>query len=201
MNETLAIPNEVSPAEDLSCEFVNKRAEPVQVLEFGGRVLLEVLPGQTFLVEMYDRSVYYAPFSRITFLPKDRVEVEWNKAWRAPDHWRGLFLLECANNSPEPIQVFYPHGPHGEAVSVYKGVPRLVPLFLDSPYIRLRRIEWREVTEQAPAEDHDYLVTKTEVKLLRTERTASEMQEVEAALKKRAKEQVERRHSHPAVRW
>lgn len=172
----------------LATLFINKRKTPVEVREYG-KTLLLLPPGKEFLVESYGPETSYARFNQITFLEGDRVELRLNKEWKAPESWRDMYILELINIAGNSTEGFYPIGPGGPIVHCYKGIPRLVTLTIDSPYIRFKRIEWKLVKERKenPA-NPNYLVWTTTLKMVKEERSKDELAKIDREIKARANE-------------
>jgi len=184
----------------LATLFINKRKTPVQVREYG-KTLLMLPPGKEFLVESYDPETSYARFKQITFLEGDRVENRLNKDWKAPESWKDKYILELINTDGNNTEGFYANSPADPMIQCYKGIPRLVTLTIDSPYVRYKRIEWKLVKERKenPA-NPNYLVWTTPLRMVKEERSRDELDKIEEEIKARAKERKERAaEKHPPL--
>lgn len=187
---------------DYKCEFVNHRSTPVNVYEYG-KTLLILAPGDERTVEMYDPNVTYAPFKRIEF-KEDGVEIKKNPDWEPP---KDAFLTEFDNQEGSEIEALYlgTDGPLGQATMCYKGIPRIVPVPINHALARFKKVTWKIVREKVPdSSNPGFLTWSTRLEMIKEERSKDELDRLEAAIKREAREQAERgirRGSHPAVRW
>jgi len=174
-----------------TCTFENRRKVPLTVLEFR-KPLFELKPGEEFLVEMWDASVTYAPFSKVEFLEGDQVKVKRNPEWALPKK-PGEFQLELLNEAGSPIEAIYPTNANETPFFAYKGIPRFIAIPLESKFIRFRRIVWRAIKEKVQDRNNpDFLIWSSKVERVFEPRSKSELDEIEAALKARSKLELEK---------
>ena len=170
----------------LTTLLINKRKTPVEVREYG-RTLLMLPPGKEFILESYDPATSYARFKQVAFLEGDRTECRINEDWKAPESWKDKYIVEVINTDGNSTEGFYPNSPGEQMVHCYKGIPRLVALTIESPYVRFKKLEWKLVKERKenPASPN-YLVWTTTLKMVKEERPKDELAKIEQEIKARA---------------
>jgi len=176
---------------EYQCEFVNHRSGPVNVYEFG-RTMLTLAPGDERTVEMFDAGVTYAPFKRIEF-KEDRVEIKRNPDWEPP--WKDEFLTEFVNEDGSEIEALYlgTDGPLGQATMFYRGIPRILPVPVNHAFARFKRVTWKVVREKVPdSSNPGFLTWNTRLEMVKEERSKDELDRLEAAIKREAREKAER---------
>ena len=196
MNENLMINTSESAKDEekiYTTVFINKRKTPVTVMENGTRTLLEVPPGQEFIVEQWSPETTYSPFSEIRYLENDKVEVKRNPDWRPPKSWEGKYLLDVENVDGSQVEAFYPMTPNNPPVHCYYRIPRTIAIDLNSPYIKYRKISWKIIKEKVTDPGNpNFLIWSAKVEKLMELRSKTELEQIEADFKRRAKERGEK---------
>lgn len=195
MNENLIInTSESAKGEEriYTTVFVNRRKTPVTVME-NGRTLLEVPSGQEFVVEQWSPETTYSPFSEVRYLENDKVEVKRNPDWKLPKSWEGKYLLDLENKDGGPVQAFYPASAANPPVHCYYRIPRTIAIDINSPYIKYRRITWEIVKEKvADPGNPNFLVWTASLQQVKELRSKTELDQIGAEFKRRAKERGEK---------
>lgn len=196
MNENLMVNTSESAKDEeriYTTVFVNKRKTPVTVMENGTRTLLEVPPGQEFVVEQWSPETSYSPFSEVRYLENDKVEVKRNPNWKPPKSWEGKYPLDLENVDGSLVEAFYPMSPNNPPVNCYYRIPRTVAIDLNSPYIKYRKISWMIIKEKVQDPGNpNFLIWSAKVEKVMELRSKTELEEIERRIRARAKEQGER---------
>ncbi len=159
-------------------KFRNERTSSVEVLESGGKVLLELQPGQTKFVESRDPSTSYAPWDEVTFKDDGSVKLHENRAWRWPGPPDKL-MLTILNRDGANSELFYVGA--AEPVHCFKGIPRYVAIDIhDTPWSSVERLEIKLVEHKA--KEGDFLVKKNVLEHVRTLRSKKEIRAIEQQL-------------------
>ena len=198
---------------DYSCTFINRRGRPGKVLAVGtltptptgsvaggvnvyefGRLMLTIPPAEERVVESFDPRVTYSRFSKIVFYD-DRVEVKLNPDWEMPEDWKDQFVTEFLNEDGAEIEALYlgAQGPLGPPEFFPKGIPRLVPLPISHPLAKFKKVTWQIVKEKTPDKNNpNFLTWSTRLEMAREPRGKDELDRLEAAIKREAREKAER---------
>jgi hypothetical protein len=195
MNENLMLNTSESSKDEepvYTTVFVNKRKTPVRVWDYD-RDLLELQPGQEFVIEQWSPETTYSPFSEVRYLENDKVEVKRNPDWKPPKSWEGKYLLTLENIDGPPNQGIYTEGSSEPPVAVYYRIPRTVAIGLNSPYIRFRKITWKIIKEKVTDPGNpNFLIWSAKVEKVMELRSKTELEEIERRIRARAKELGER---------
>jgi len=159
----------------LRTDLLNKGKTDVVVWSKDGRPLFTLGAGGQCFVESWDRETLQAPYSRIVYERNNRVTVTKRHGWPEPELRPGGFILELVNLDSSGFQTIYVDR---EPVTVHQGFPKRVACPVDDPLIRFRKIVWKLVTKQVPADNPDYVVTKTVLDRVMTLRPAREIKRI-----------------------
>ena len=178
--------------------FKNKRDVPVMIDDYNG-ALFTLKPGEAWELKSTSPRTLYSRFSEVIFKKGDVIDVKENSDWRNP--YRDFWCLELVNVNGAHSESFQIQTPReaGEVVGLspngyieaLKGFPRIVPVDIHCKLVKYARIEWREEEERIPMEGAPgYWETRTTLKKLLIERSASELRKIAKEREQEAVEQV-----------
>lgn len=156
--------------------FVNKRSHKVSVWD-GGNLIAVVEPGAEETVISNDPRTEFARFSKVTYLPGDRVEVKQNKDWRCPLEGLLLDLENVDGAEEETFQL------NGDFCTVYQGIPKTVVVDPRDPLARFSKIVWVKEPVQMQGLGSDYQVDVVKVVKKKIPRPDAEWAKITAQLK------------------
>jgi hypothetical protein len=163
----------------LRTDLINKGKTDVVIWSKDGRPLFTLAPKGECFVESWDRETLQAPYSKIVYEKNGRVSVTKRHGWPEPELRPGALILELVNLDSSGFQTVYVDR---EPVTVFQGFPKRVACPLDDPLIRFRKIVWKLVTKQVPAANPDYVIVKTVLDRVMTERPAREIKKIRALI-------------------
>jgi hypothetical protein len=167
--------------------FINDREIPVQVREYG-KQLIEIAPGKSALIDQWWPLTTYARFSEVRF-KEDKIVVKLNSDWKVPEEWAGRWLVELENIDGADCESIRDSTFSDSPIECYKGIPRLIAVTLDSPFIKFEKVQWRTFKERRISKQNPkYAMWVTELRLVKTERPKSELKKIEKAFQTRAEE-------------
>jgi hypothetical protein len=159
--------------------FVNKRSGRVRVYD-GGKMICVVEPGEEKTEISSSPHTVYARYSRITYMPGERVEVKPNKDWECPH--KGL-TIELVNIDGQDEESFYING---DFATAYRGVPTIIPVDPHDPLARFSKIIWEKKPVQFEARGTDYLMEIEKVVKTKVPRPDKEWAVIQTQLKAEA---------------
>jgi hypothetical protein len=177
--------------------FENQADVPWRVLEKGDD-LIWVEPHNSLKIESFKTTVSWSRWSKVVRGKDLRLAVTENPAWSNP--WEGNFhCLELINedgSAEESIQVLVPNPEHTSAngyITVYRDVPKIVPLNIWDELIRYQNIIWHKKEVRVPIEGTKYF--KTEIRVVKecVPRGKGELKDVLRARQKIEVEQLKER--------
>lgn len=178
--------------------FRNKRDVPVMIDDYNG-VLFTLKSGEARELKSTSPRTLYSRFSEVVYKKGDIIETRGNPTWENPyrDFWcLELFNVDGAHSESFQIQTPREAGevvglsPNGY-IEAMKGFPRIVPVDIHCKLVKYARIEWREEEERIPMEGTPgYWETRTILKKLLIERSASELRKIAKEREQEAVAQV-----------
>lgn len=155
--------------------LVNDTKTPLMVYEADGP-LVEIAPGQEFVVESRNPATMYARWSEVRWKADGGVSFVTRPAFTEPE--RGRWLLRLLNRDGAAVET---RVVGGRPLLLPKGVPVVVGLRLDDPLVRFKSLTI--VRKRVPVKDEEhsgYLTFETIIKDELEERDGGELKALEA---------------------
>jgi hypothetical protein len=163
-------------------EFVNLRASRYPVIDQDHKLVMTLKGGETKFVETDNPLNIFARYSRVAYLPENKVVAEPNPDWKSS---LGGWTIDIVNESaqdPEKLNV-----ETGDWVLVPLGFTRTVRVPIISPLIRYERITLRTERRRMPARDNSAVSLELDMTVQdRVERPQKDMDEINRQLKDRS---------------
>ena len=178
--------------------FKNKRDVPVMIDDYNG-FIAKLKPGEGYELKSTNARTLFSRFSEVVFRKGDVIDVKENRDWK--NSYAAFWCLELVNVDGAHSESFQIQTPReaGEVVGLspngyieaLKGFPRIVPVDIHCKLAKYARIEWREEEERIPMEGAPgYWETRTTLKKLLIERSASELRKIAKEREQEAVAQV-----------
>jgi hypothetical protein len=170
-------------------EFVNKRQqESAQIMFANGASGIFVPANSTFELETEDKLDMYARFSKIQFMRngdiKTTVRSDWKKVEETLDYG-SQFVCEFYNRDGSLWESVYLDNLGNRPVLIPKGVPRFLPLTIDSTYIKFKKFIWEFQLHKEKISGTNYFTETWGLRRYGIERDKKELKEIVELIKER----------------
>lgn len=166
-------------------EFINKRLqESAQIMFSTGASGIFVPANSTFEIETEDPLDLYAKFSKIQFLRNGDIKTTERSGWKEPDYG-SPYVCEFFNRDGSLWESVYLDNLGNRPVLIPKGIPRFLPLTIDSGYIKFKKFVWEFQLHKEKIEGTSYFTESWGLRRFGIEREKSELQEIAKLIKER----------------
>ena len=170
-------------------EFVNKRQrESAQIMFANGASGIFVPADSTFEIETEDPLDLYAKFSKIQFLRNGDIKPSVRSGWKEIEKTlnRGSkWTCEFHNRDGSLWEAVYLDNLGNRPVLIPKGIPRILPLTLDSVYIKFEKFVWEFQLHKDKIEGTSYFTETWGLRRFGIERPKEELKEIAKLIKER----------------
>jgi hypothetical protein len=162
----------------------NKRKEPVQVYDKDGSMVAVVLPDEISIIESANKKTLLSPYSEVIFREDGEVSLTPRPKWVLPYDKARPCVVTIENHDGKDLEQRIIAG---QPIYIPKGIPVHVSVPTHAPEARLEKIIIQKVMERKPSPIFTgYWVRAETVKDTHVERSAGELEQIEAELKKPA---------------
>lgn len=177
-------------------EFVNKRQqESAQIMFATGASGIFVPANSTFEIETEDPLDLYSRFSKIQFMRNGDIKTTIRNGWKDVEKtldYGSEYVCEFFNRDGSLWESIYLDNLGNRPVLIPKGIPRFLPLTLDSSYIKFKRFIWEFQLHKEKIEGTNYFTESWGLRRFGIEREKSELIEIAQLIKKRDMENAQK---------
>ncbi len=170
-------------------EFVNKRLqESAQIMFANGASGIFVPANSTFEIETEDPLDLYARFSKIQFMRNGDIKPTDRSGWKEIEktlNYGSPYVCEFHNRDGSLWESVYLDNLGNRPVLIPKGIPRFLPLTIDSGYIKFKKFVWEFQLHKEPIEGTSYFTETWGLRRFGIERPKEELKEIAELIKRR----------------
>lgn len=177
-------------------QFINKRQqESAQIMFHNGASGIFIPANSTFEIETMDAKDMYARFSKIQFMrngdTKTTIRSKWADIEKTLDYG-SEWTCEFFNRDGSLWESVYLDNLGNRPVLIPKGIPRILPLTIDSGYIRFEKFIWEFQLHKEKIEGTNYFTESWGLRRFGIERPKAELKEIGELIKKRDLESAQK---------
>jgi len=170
-------------------EFVNKRMqESAQIMFSTGASGIFVPANSTFKIETEDPLDLYAKFSKIQFLRNGDTKLTVRSGWADEEkklNYGSPYVCEFYNRDGSLFESVYLDNLGNRPTLIPKGIPRTLPLTIDSGYIKFKKFIWEFQLHKEKISGTNYFTESWGLRRFGVERDKKELQEIAKKIKER----------------
>lgn len=170
-------------------EFVNRRTDQsAQIMFANSPSGLFVPPHSTFELESEDPLDMYARFSKVQFLRNGDIKLSQRAGWAELEktlNYGSPWVVKFWNRDGSTWESIYLGGEHNRPVMIPKGIPRYLPVSLDSIYVRYTEFIWEFQLRKEKIENSSYFTETWGLQRYGIERPKEELKKIGELIKKR----------------
>lgn len=178
-------------------EFVNKRQkESAQIMFATGASGIFVPANSTFEIETEDPLDLYARFSKIQFMRNGDIKPTLRSGWKEKIektlNYGSPWVCEFCNRDGALWESIYLDNLGNKPVLIPKGIPRILPLTIDSGYIKFRKFVWEFQLHKEKIEGTSYFTETWGLRRYGIERDKEELKKIGELITKRDLENAQK---------
>lgn len=171
-------------------EFINKRLqESAQIMFTTGASGIFVPANSKFEIETEDALDMYARFSKVQFMrngdTKLTIRSEWKEKTEKTLNYGSPYVCEFYNRDGSLWESVYLDNLGNRPVLIPKGIPRFLPLTIDSTYIKFKKFIWEFQLHKEKIEGTNYFTESWGLRRFGVERDKKELIEIAKKIKER----------------
>jgi len=177
-------------------EFVNKRLqESAQIMFANGASGIFVPANSTFEIETEDPLDMYARFSKIQFMRNGDIKPTIRSKWADIEqtlNYGSPYVCEFYNRDGALWESVYLDNLGNRPTLIPKGIPRFLPLTIDSGYIKFKKFIWEFQLHKEKIEGTNYTTQSWGLRRFGIEREKSELKKISELIRKRDLESAQK---------
>jgi len=177
-------------------EFVNKRQqESAQIMFATSASGIFVPANSTFEIETEDPLDMYARFSKIQFLRNGDIKTTIRSGWKDIEktlNFGSQWTCEFYNRDGSLWESIYLDNLGNRPTLIPKGIPRILPLTIDSIYIKFQKFIWEFQLHKEKIEGTNYFTETWGLRRFGIERPKEELKKIRELIKKRDMENAKK---------